>query len=668
MTHHTITTDLDTAALASRISDPDRTRPILVATCPPGSHTPAVDTTTLVHGLPKGLEVQLYIVAEPHTTTLNQRLGADAAVWGGAVRIYPAGQAPDAGYYWKADAAPTPTALAQRIINDLTPPPQTNSAPTAVGSSHSPGLVTTADQAEALARHLLDPTRTRPVVLVSIPVGRTQPWADVDELHASLADQCTITTITTGTATRALAAQLPHGCEAYGGAARVYPPGTAWLTNWDAAPLRFAADPTDGNWQTRTLIRDAYHALPPTTHTSTTTPTARPAAGTITGLVAGRALVRLDDGQMATIWPESLQTDLDIGHLLSVGMRVHGLHHRDMGRLDISAMRQDPAAALSHYRPGGQILVQIATITDQALEVTIHPGITGSIAADQVTASNTPLADLVSVGEVLVARILRTTPIWQLSLDVDDHQPLTPPAAYLEGGPAWITPPEPEPEPTAEPDIAEDAAAPAHDVDARAVQEWQAERDQLAAQLQRAKAQTRQAKEQAKQARTKLRAVTQDRDRLARELAHLQQDTSRAAADHNLFADPVDQLRFDVEIAWARRIPAGQKQALPLKPWTVGPTFLSSLDQTPDVDRAKLVDVIVEICTGLVEQMPGRDLHQLRTSDAGNAAPMTRSDGAVCWRAALQQNTPQARRIHYWMRRDQMIELSSVRLHDDLRP
>lgn len=200
------------------------------------------------------------------------------------------------------------------------------------------------------------------------------------------------------------------------------------------------------------------------------------------------------------------------------------------------------------------------------------------------------------------------------------------------------------------------------------VDEWQAERDQLAVQVQRAKSQARQAREQAKQARTKLRTITQERDRLARDLSELQQATGRAADDGALFVDPVDQLRFEVELAWARRIPAGQKAERPLKPWVVGAEFLSSLDQTPDVDRAKVVDVIVEICTGLVEQMPGRDLHQLRTSDGGNAAPMTRSDGAVCWRAALQQVTSQARRIHYWVRRDQVIELSSVRLHDDLKP
>lgn len=77
---------------------------------------------------------------------------------------------------------------------------------------------------------------------------------------------------------------------------------------------------------------------------------------------------------------------------------------------------------------------------------------------------------------------------------------------------------------------------------------------------------------------------------------------------------------------------------------------------------------IVEICTGLVATVPGRELHRLRSSDAGNAAPMTRGDGAVCWRAALQRGTPQARRIHFWQRRDHMIELSSVRLNDDMRP
>ena len=117
----------------------------------------------------------------------------------------------------------------------------------------------------------------------------------------------------------------------------------------------------------------------------------------------------------------------------------------------------------------------------------------------------------------------------------------------------------------------------------------------------------------------------------------------------------------------ARRIPAAEKSARPLGRWSIGPQFIDCLDEVQGVDRSKVVDVIVEIVTGLVHEIKGRDLHQLRSGFGGDDAPVTRPDGSTCWRAALQQKTPSARRLHFWMLNDGSIELSSVRLHDDFR-
>lgn len=104
-----------------------------------------------------------------------------------------------------------------------------------------------------------------------------------------------------------------------------------------------------------------------------------------------------------------------------------------------------------------------------------------------------------------------------------------------------------------------------------------------------------------------------------------------------------------------------------LPDYAVGPDFLASLHTTGGIDRAKVVAVVVEVLTGLAESLTGRDLHKLRDSVGGSTAPVVRSDGAVCWRAALQQGTPSARRLHYW-RRDGGYELSRVVVHDDMTP
>lgn len=129
------------------------------------------------------------------------------------------------------------------------------------------------------------------------------------------------------------------------------------------------------------------------------------------------------------------------------------------------------------------------------------------------------------------------------------------------------------------------------------------------------------------------------------------------------FLDPERQFRWEVESAWVERIPASDKERLPLREYQIGRGFLESLTSVGGIERAKVVDVVVEIATGLVEQVAGRQLHQLRKP---NGVPAARSDGSTCWRAAIQVGSPSARRIHFWRMRDR-IELSRVGLHDDVR-
>ena len=136
----------------------------------------------------------------------------------------------------------------------------------------------------------------------------------------------------------------------------------------------------------------------------------------------------------------------------------------------------------------------------------------------------------------------------------------------------------------------------------------------------------------------------------------------------NAFADPEEQFRFEVRLAWARRVPAGQKADLPLAPYSLGPDFLATLESVGGVSRDKVVDVVVEVLTGTARSQAGREVHPLRVSDSGGSPYVVRpEDGAKAWRAALQRETAQARRLHYWTIGDH-VELSRVVLHDDMTP
>jgi hypothetical protein len=159
-------------------------------------------------------------------------------------------------------------------------------------------------------------------------------------------------------------------------------------------------------------------------------------------------------------------------------------------------------------------------------------------------------------------------------------------------------------------------------------------------------------------------------DELARARQKLRATRSKPAAtdDGPWFNDEAEQFRYEVHTAWVRRIPAGEKDERPLQEYAVGPAFLYSLHTIQGISRTKIVDVVVEVLTGLAARQPSREVHPLRSSDAGDSPPRTRDDGALCWRVSLQVNTPSARRLHYWQLTDKTIELSRVVLHDDFSP
>lgn len=194
---------------------------------------------------------------------------------------------------------------------------------------------------------------------------------------------------------------------------------------------------------------------------------------------------------------------------------------------------------------------------------------------------------------------------------------------------------------------------------------FEAERDMTTSRLQELERERAKRGAEVEHLRTRVRNEVRRRERAERGRREPAGSTEEAVG---LFVGREDQLRHEVYLAWARRIPAAEKGERPLGDYHVGPAFLDSVAAVAGVERGKVVDVIVEVVTGLAEALPGRDLHQLRTGRGGDDRPVVRAcDQATCWRVALQTGTPQARRLHFWRTR-QGVELSRVVLHDDMDP
>ncbi len=181
--------------------------------------------------------------------------------------------------------------------------------------------------------------------------------------------------------------------------------------------------------------------------------------------------------------------------------------------------------------------------------------------------------------------------------------------------------------------------------------------------------------------RSEHRLLLQERTKATNRANHIQRELAGAkrklrearrqpAGDQDggaRFHDPEEQFRHDVYVAWANRMTPDDKARRPRREYVLGPRFLESVAAL-DIARGKILDVVVEVLTGIANEQTSRQVHALRTADGGDSSQRVRQDGATAWRVNLQVKTANARRLHYWRLADGRIELSRVVLHDDYAP
>ncbi len=557
-----------------------------------------------------------------------------------------------------APAVPTPAALAPRV-----PLP---------GVERLPSLLVTNADVYHFSMMVQSPERERPVALISRPAGHDRAFIDVERLRDDAGDLIDIYEIPTGGPTWELNNYMHPTYSVYGGAGRVYPVGLKFDgSDLARSPLRFVWNEADGPKATAALIGDALAMAFAQGYRSRTVSQATTvaASGTVTGVVGGRGLVALDGGGLATIWPELTAPDVEADRLLMQGMGVAGRLDVETKRLDVTTRSADDA--LQGYTAGASVLAVARMVAQVRAELELYPGITAVLPVAEAEAYGThDLRDVLSEGETLAVRIVRQVPTLMVSLEDVDDEALLPAPALLPGGPPWLQ--------LTAPVVAIDEVPPAEQavalepiilekVPAEVTDQMNALRFELEAQRQLlAEAGHELRNLRAELSETK-RSRRQAHDKLARlekvERAH-ERAVQASINDEHLFPSDAEQLDFEIYVAWARRTTADEKRDLPLLPHTYGPEFFSSWASIEGIERSKVVDVLVDVLTGRDAELASRELHQMRTSEAGGAPFLTRDDGATAWRVSLQVKTPSARRLHYWRTSDGNIELASIRLHD----
>ncbi|MGB7962484.1 MAG: hypothetical protein WCF12_05930 [Propionicimonas sp.] len=492
-------------------------------------------------------------------------------------------------------------------------------------------------------------------------------WPDVTRLRKDLAGLAEVFEIVGMDASWAFSRAVPDMCQVYGGASRVYPPGTEWELDPYQSPLRFAYGKSERESVTRKLIADAMGMA----STGSLTVQARRAAravvvGEVEGIAGERAWVRLSGQIPGVLWPELVEPGLPAERLFARHMRVEGELDPDSRRIDVQEMRRKPDEAVAGYQPGDTILVRVVSVTGQSCAVELFPGYECSIPSEYVADEPTDLRALMTVGEVLPAwfgGLDEATGEWLLSVqDAADPADAVPAPSILAGGPPWLLP-----APTGIPEVNESAALlemgdeggeSTAELSTSFVDALKRDNDQLVSLLKRSQARIDSLEGQLNATRTKLREAVRRKSRAG----------IAAPDDGRLFESKKDQLDFEIRQAWARMTQPAEKAELPLKRWTHSAHFFDTLQDVEGVSREKVVEVIVHVLTGRDAELASRERHQLRTGKGGDDPPVVRAGGEPCWRVSLQSNAPSARRLHYWSCSDGSVELGSIRVHDDFRP
>ena len=588
----------------------------------------------------------------------------------------------------------------------------------------------------ALAALLNGNTRRKPVVLITSPAGRTEPWIDVEDISQEAGALAEVYLMPTGSFTWEFSNRMADGTQVYGGAGRVYPVGHEWASDLTKSPLRFAFNEDDGRRATQQLISDMFRmASAAGLLQSVVTHELRKVAGPVKLVIAGRALVDVGNLLPAGIAEELTVDDVAIDRIVTPGQQIEGWYDRESNRVDVRKSLRPSTDALANYSVGDVVLTKVVRVRNGKAELLLYPKtssppvIVAVLRADVTSNPTDDLRTLMTIGEVIPARVVSIGPQWALVLnDVDDDEPIIEAPSLLAGGPPWLTeepehpevdephgvlpsplpmpstapapeieqpiqavPPAPtpvrpnpalldksRPRPTPAPGL-----APAPAVVAGPGESTRA----LLLKVDGLAAEVGGLKREVDSLQTERRASADEREQLRFLLGQAERRANKAENDLKStrarlrkagssqprgaggegpqFADLKEGFRYLVLTQWASRTLPSEQSDRPMVDYDIGPRFLESLDRLEGIKVEKVADVVFEIVTGLARQLPSREVHHLRTGSGGDDPVRIRDDGAVAWRASLQVNTPSARRIHYWVLPSGRVDLARVSTHDD---
>jgi hypothetical protein len=516
-----------------------------------------------------------------------------------------------------------------------------------------PHQVRTVDEALALAAHLRDPARTRPVVVISVHPRAAAPFIDAEDVADEVRGLVPVVVLSAHAASGFAEGLADPALSVRYGAGRLYPVGDRWLRNRNAAPLFLCSEAAQGPGAALRLVAaaltDAQRAglLASPADLLQRHP---PATVTVHGFSTDHhVLVRTEQGERGVLQTARLRVDVPAERLLRRGQRLTGALVGPGPVPQFLPALPDidvPAQVRRSYPDGACVPALVREVAEDGAVLLLHPDFPVTLRDE-----GTVLTELLAPGDVVAVEVA-----WiddGCSVALAEERRAFDALAILPGGPPWLVLAEPErinyrpaPEqPALQPGPVDDAEALRQLAEAEAAVALYAEQ---AAALQ---ARVDELQRECRARRTDLREA-----RLA--------DRNRELPE--VFGDAEQQFRWEVATTYLTHVPEAERAQHPLADYSLGKAFLGRLDTLPEIPRHAILQLVVDVLCERAQDQAWRAVQPCPDQRTGRQEE--RSDGGTAWLASLQEHRRSARRLKYWRLPDGSIELDRIAGHGDGAP
>lgn len=493
-------------------------------------------------------------------------------------------------------------------------------------------------EAKALALHILDPKRSKPIVVVSR--GKRKAFIDTERLREDLRGYVDVVEVTKDGSWE-LDRMLPKGTTTYGGASRLYP--VNWDKSHDTAPIVLCWSEGEA---ARATAKITNLALSSSQSGGIRLSAAEKESPIVIGKVEGimddaHILMRMENGQQAICLSGRIRGDVLASDLVEIGQPLRGRIRGDGYIASFIPVREQSTKERFIQEMSDslvRVLVESVDLEKRIAVVKPHPDLPLTWKEEDGD------LDLIGAGDVIAVAVTKDLQASQVH-DPEEGELF----ALIPMGPAW---------PSLFPERVVDETYMLQAAESDDEQDVPTEGEATAADLAEATWRIDSLIEENEDLKEQLRTTRTELTEVRNLLRAARSSRVPVVYDH-----PEQQFRYEVEQEWLIRFSESERRERRLAPFSLGSDFLESMKKIQGIKRDKVVAVVVEVLTGLAPEIPGRHVHQWLVSKTG--APEVRDDGSMAWRVALQQKTASARRLKYWQKPDGSIELDSIRLHDD---